>query len=196
MLDGVGDDFRPSRDLAEWALACFVEPASAIANPDHAHLEHASLGFLWTNVANARAGRRIVGQCELGEPAGMTGRWAKARARAQIAAWFGDVPDFIVTIDAAAAVEMTDAEFCALIEHELYHAGQERDPFGAPKFRQTGAPAFAIRGHDVEEFVGVVRRYGAGAAGVAALVEAARMPPQIASTSIAGICGTCHARAA
>ncbi|WFU46213.1 putative metallopeptidase [Sinorhizobium terangae] len=45
----------------------------------------------------------------------------------------------------------------ALVEHELYHAAQETDASGAPKFsRSTGRPVFVIRGQDVEEFVGVV----------------------------------------
>ncbi|WP_327437394.1 putative metallopeptidase [Sinorhizobium meliloti] len=39
--------------------------------------------------------------------------------------------------------------------------------------RACGAPVFTIRGHNVEEFVGVVRRYGADAAGVRAIVDAA-----------------------
>ncbi|MQV21573.1 hypothetical protein GHK65_14775 [Sinorhizobium meliloti] len=39
--------------------------------------------------------------------------------------------------------------------------------------RASGAPVFTIRGHNVEEFVGVVRRYGANAAGVRAIVDAA-----------------------
>lgn len=39
--------------------------------------------------------------------------------------------------------------------------------------RACGAPVFTIRGHNVEEFVGVVRRYGANAAGVRAIVDAA-----------------------
>ncbi|WP_267902481.1 putative metallopeptidase [Sinorhizobium meliloti] len=41
-------------------------------------------------------------------------------------------------------------------------------------------PVFTVRGHDVEEFVGVVRRYGADAAGVRAIVDAANRPPEIA----------------
>ncbi|MCM5690787.1 putative metallopeptidase [Sinorhizobium meliloti] len=39
--------------------------------------------------------------------------------------------------------------------------------------RACGAPVFTIRGHNVEAFVGVVRRYGADAAGVRAIVDAA-----------------------
>ncbi|WP_275593268.1 putative metallopeptidase [Rhizobium gallicum] len=82
------------------------------------------------------------------------------------------MPHFLLTFDAHYASTCSDAEFCALVEHELYHAGQERDAFGAPKFRRDGSPAFGLRGHDVEEFVGVVRRYGADAAGIRAIVDA------------------------
>jgi len=63
----------------------------------------------------------------------------------------------------------------------------ERDAFGAPKFKKsTGLPSFTLRGHDVEEFVGVVRRYGAAAAGVQAMIDAAaegRRSPRPISTS-------------
>lgn len=196
IVEAHNDLFVPAPELAEWAVAAFIDPMSDIANPDHDHLRFAEIAFLWTNVENVRQGRRIVGQCELGEPQGAMGRWAKARARAQIYAWFGSVPDFVITIDARRAAVMTDAEFCALVEHELYHAGQERDAFGNPKFRQSGLPAYAMRGHDVEEFIGVVRRYGAGAAGIAELAEAMKGRPTIAEAAIAGVCGTCLGRAA
>jgi len=56
------------------------------------------------------------------------------------------------------------------LEHELYHIVQSVDEFGAPKFnRDTGMPTLTLRGHDVEEFVGVVRRYGARACGTCIL---------------------------
>ncbi|WP_420376855.1 putative metallopeptidase [Sinorhizobium medicae] len=53
-----------------------------------------------------------------------------------------------------------------------------------------------MRGHDVEDFVGVVRRYGADAAGVRAIVDAANRPPEIARANIAHACGTCQLRVA
>jgi hypothetical protein len=84
----------------------------------------------------------------------------------------------------------------ALVEHELYHAGHARDEYGLPKFRRDGSPAFRLRGHDVEEFVGVVRRYGAEAAGVSALVDAAAGRPEVAAAHIAEACGNCLLRAA
>lgn len=187
--------FAPAPDVEAWVREAFIEDDAELRNDDHRHLQQAEIGFLWTTVRNARQGRSIIGMAEPGTPMGM-GRWRKARADQQIAEWFGTIPDFIITLDARYAATCGDPEWCALIEHELYHCGQERDEFGAPKFRKSGLPAFAMRGHDVEEFVGVVARYGAAATGVRDLVEAARCAPLISRASVADICGTCLLRAA
>jgi hypothetical protein len=186
--------FAPAPDLIQWAVETFIESGATLYNEDHKHLNFATLGALWTNVPNGRAGRRVIGQCEMGLPP--MSKWGRARVERQLLDWFGAVPDFLLTFDAEYASSCSDAEFMALVEHELYHAGQERDQFGAPKFRKSGLPAFAMRGHDVEEFVGVVRRYGADAAGVRAMVDAANSGPEIASVFIAQACGTCQLRAA
>lgn len=185
--------FVPASDLLEWLMAAFVLEGAELHNPDHAHLAMANLGALWTNVPNARTGRRIVGQAEFRPPSSSMGKWAKARAECQIVGWFGAIPDFMLTLDAEYAARCTDIEFCALVEHELYHCGQARDDYGAPRFhKSTGLPVFELRGHDVEEFTGVVRRYGAEAAHVAAFVAAAQTA-DVPAERIAHVCGTCAA---
>lgn len=189
VIEPVPETFLPAEDLREWIVATFLDPDSAMFNPDHAHLGQAELGVLWTNSPNSRHMRFVIGQAEIMPPMAM-GKWPRARAIAQIEEWFGAVPDFLLTFFAPAAAEMDDASFCALVEHELYHCGQERDQYGAPKFTRDGAPKFAIRGHDVEEFVGVVARYGADAQ-VREMIDAAAMAPAIALADIAGACGTC-----
>lgn len=190
---GTRVSFLPAPDLAEWARDTFIDDEAPLTNEEHAHLKSARVAFLWTTVPNARGGHRIVGQCEIMPPSVM-GKWQRARAIQQIEDWFGSQPDFIITLDASYASHVDDTEFCALVEHELYHAGQDTDDFGQPKFRKSGQPAFAMRGHDVEEFVGIVRRYGAGAAAGAtrALVEASKVRPEVAATQISGACGTCR----
>jgi hypothetical protein len=65
-----------------------------------------------------------------------------------------------------------------------------------PKFNKAGKPVFAMRGHDVSEFVGVVRRYGPTASHIDALVEAATSKPLIAQARIARACGACLSLAA
>lgn len=189
--------FAPAPDVAAWVEATFFDEASTVHNPDHGHLADASIGFLWTVVENTRKGKRVIGQCEEGKPQGAMGKWSRARAEQQIVEWFGQIPNFIITLDAEYCQHCGDAEFMALVEHELYHAAQDTDEFGQPKFsKSTGEPVFTMRGHDVEEFVGVVRRYGADAAGVRALVDAANRPPEISRASIGHVCGTCQLRVA
>jgi hypothetical protein len=184
--------FVPAPDLVEWISATFLEEGSPLENPEHEHLRSATIGALWTSVPNARRGRQIIGQCELGKPAGTMGKWSRARAEQQITEWFGCIPDFILTFDAGHADTCSDAAFMALVEHELYHAGQDVDEFGQPRFKKdTGMPAFELKGHDIEEFIGVVRRYGADASGVAALIEAAKQGPTIAAADIGFACGNC-----
>jgi hypothetical protein len=190
MIDGCGT-FIPAPELEEWARATFIADTATLSNPDHAHLQQAEIGFLWTNEPNTRAGRVILGQCEIMPPMSM-GKWQRGRALAQVEGWFGQMPDFLITISAGAAHYMDDDSFCALIEHELYHAGQAKDEFGQPRFKKdSGQPVFAILGHDVEEFVGVVRRYGAAAAGVEEMVRAANQGPEIGSAKVARACGNC-----
>ncbi|WP_291162717.1 putative metallopeptidase [Ensifer sp. SSB1] len=165
---------------------------SPVHNPDHAHLAHADIGFLGTIVGNSKKGRRVIGQCETGSPQGAMGKWSRARAEMQVKQWFGHVPDFIITLDADYCRGCGDAEFMALVERELYHAAQDVDAFGAPKFsRSTGRPVFVIRTH--EAFAGVARRWSA--AGVRATV-AADQKPEIARVQSAHACGACQLRTA
>lgn len=189
------DRFAPAPDLREWICETFIDEDSPLYNPDHQHLRDARLGVLWTNCDNSRQMRAVIGQAELMPPMAM-GKWQRARAIQQVEEWFDMMPDFLLTFSAPAAAGMDDASFCALVEHELYHCGTKLDDFGMPKFKQDGTPAFAMRGHDVEEFVGVVARYGAEASGVTAMVDAAQRGPTIGRASIAGVCGTCHLKAA
>jgi hypothetical protein len=140
--------------------------------------------------ANERRGRLILGTCQLLPPSG--DKWSVGRSLAQLAEWFEEMPDFLITLYAPACGEMDDASFMALLEHELYHAAQKRGEEGDPMFnRETGKPVWAIRGHDVEQFVGVVRRYGARASGVSELVDAAINGPEIVAARVSIVCGNC-----
>jgi hypothetical protein len=184
--------FVPAPELETWMRSTFIEEGAPLQNDDHFHLRFAHIGVLWTSIENGRHGRRVVGQAERGDPAAM-GKWARARAALQVWEWFRAIPDFILTFDASYASICSDAQWCALCEHELSHCGVERDAFGAPKFKKsTGLPSFTLRGHDVEEFVGVVRRYGAAAAGVQAMIDAAAEGPTIAAADIDFACGNCR----
>lgn len=195
ITDALSDHFEPSEELREWIFDTFINENGDLANADHAHLTDADIGVLWTNSDNSRNMRSVIGQAELMPPMAM-GKWQRARAVQQIEEWFGDVPDFLLTFHAGAASTMDDASFCALVEHELYHCAQKVDQYGMPKFRDDGSPSFGIRGHDVEQFVGVVARYGADASGVRDMVDAANHRPTVGLATVAGACGTCLRAAA
>jgi hypothetical protein len=184
--------FIPSPELEQWAREVLINPGE-FYNPDHEHLADAIIGFLWTNVENASKGRRIIGQAE--QPLFRCGKWQKGRQEMQMLEWFnGLIPDFVITLDAVYCDTCSDLEFMALVDHELYHCAQALDEHGSPKFyRETGLPQYAMRGHDVEEFIGIVQRYGVGNSDsqVALLVEAANSEPTLGIADIAKCCGTC-----
>jgi hypothetical protein len=186
-------EFLPAPRLASWAQETFIVSGSELENEDHEHLRDAHIAFVWTTVPAQRHMNQIVGQAE--RPKFQGAKWSKRRQEQQLEEWFGSLPDFLITIDASYAASCDDVSFCSLVEHELYHCAQERDDYGAPKFNSMGLPVFGIRGHDVEEFVGIVRRYGVGAAAgqTLALVEAAKRGPQIAAAKVSAACGSCAA---
>jgi hypothetical protein len=72
------------------------------------------------------------------------------------------------------------------------------DDFGQPAFDKEGNPKIAIRGHDVEEFVGVVARYGVGHPDgkLAQMVAAVSRGPGASPLRIAQACGTCMLKVA
>jgi hypothetical protein len=187
-------DFAPDLDgLGAWAHSTFIREGGALHNEAHGHLHDAAIGWLWTNYGNSSRGRTVVGECRLVRP--LQNTWTSAQSHYQLMKWFGHLPDFVITISAEAA-EWDDWSFCALIEHELYHAAQAEDEFGMPRFTKEGLPIFTMRGHDVEQFVDVVARYGATAAGVDAMVRAANKGPMFGQANIEIACGTCAARRA
>ncbi|WP_241024896.1 putative metallopeptidase [Burkholderia sp. Ac-20384] len=186
----------PAHDMSDWVWQSILREGAPLHNDDHRHLWDADIAYLWASAENTKRMRRVVGQCE--EVMIRAGGWQKARQEQQFCEWFGRVPDFLITFDAHYAHECSDLQWCALVEHELYHVGQRVDDFGAPAFTKDGMPKLGIRGHDVEEFVGIVRRYGiAGGSGdTEAFVAAAQRAPEIGRVEIGHACGTCMLRAA
>ncbi|WMD23315.1 putative metallopeptidase [Achromobacter seleniivolatilans] len=179
----------PAPELLSWALGAIVaDEGGPIHNPDHAHLADADLAFLWASSGFSKGGRQILGQAE--QVMFRAGGWQKARQEQQMVEWFGRVPAFLITLAADYCASCSDAEFCALVEHELYHIGQALDPYGAPAFDKLGRPKLRIVGHDVEEFIGVVARYGPSE-DVRRLVAAAGNTPVVPRLSIARACGCC-----
>jgi hypothetical protein len=177
--------FIPAPEVRDWLDQCFVVDGGPLQNPDHAHLQSANLQVLWTSLSIDRQMMPVVGQAEIPKPHPALGKWQKARQEFQLLEWYGVIPDFLITLDANYVAECDHLAFCALIEHELYHCALKG-------YTLKGKPMWAIKGHDVEEHVGVVARYGAGAAAGATsrLVEAAKRKPLIGRAQVEGVCGT------
>lgn len=183
----------PAKAVWEWIRSEILADTGSLYNEDHTHLIDANIGVLWASTGFAKQGRVVLGQAE--QLMFRAGGWQKARQEQQMRQWFGEEPTYLITLAADYCAQCTDAEFCALVEHELYHIAQATDEYGAPKFTQDGMPKLYLRGHDVEEFVGVVRRYGANE-GVQQLIDAASRPPEVAKINISRACGTCLSRVA
>ena len=184
-------DFRPDEDLKDWVWSTLIDEEGELCNPDHIHLSYYSrdlIGFMWASRPFEKGGHVVLGQAE--QVAIMAGGWKRKRQELQMVQWFGYIPKYIITLDAGYAESCSDVDFCALIEHELYHIGFEimdGEMYISPS---TGKPKLKMKGHDVEEFHGVVQRYGASP-DVQKMVELANDGPTISRANIAHACGTC-----
>jgi hypothetical protein len=183
--------FEPTSDVLRWARSTFINDDAPLMVSECEPLQQAEIGFLWTNTPNEKNGRMILGTCRLMPPNG--NKWTVGPVIQQLDEWFPDRElDFLITLYAPACAEMDDASFCALVLHELLHAGQRIDKYGAPAFdERTGKPQWAMRAHDLEEFVTVVEMFGTRAAGAEAFVQAALRGPTVSQAQMDIACGNC-----
>ena len=192
--------FAPALELEAWIWTEILSEDRPLSNYGHGHLsEHsARIGLVWSTERYHKSGRRILGTAQRGEPTGSA--WSAGRQRQQLREWFGNVPDFLILLDAWHADHAIRTEqpqnFLAVLEHELYHCAQDRTADGDPRFTQDGEPVWGIRPHDTEEFAGVIQRYGVGASPnaspLASAIEYVREHgPDVAQSTLDGLCGTC-----
>lgn len=152
-------------------LAPIVE--KVLAMPEHAHLVDldADIKWLFRTEPKIKAGRYIYGTCYTPKVNGELSDlfdWMLEHL-------FGAMPDFLVVLDLDTWEEWAGSDKREiLVFHELTHAVQAVDKNGAPRFDMDGKPVWAIKGHDVEEFISVVARYGQWSDEIQAFVEAAQ----------------------
>ncbi|MFK6229599.1 putative metallopeptidase [Acinetobacter baumannii] len=187
--------FEPANnDLWPWIEETFLCEWGKLHNPDHEHLlsfQPPEISFLWAYAKCEAKDKRVYGQTE--KVMINVGGWRKQRQELQLINWFGDIPKYIITLDARVCQVMSDTDFCALVEHELYHIGHKKNKdSGEFEYTSVGEPRLYLRGHDVEEFHGVVQRYGASEE-VQKMVNLANEGPTISRSraNIAHACGTC-----
>ncbi len=100
---------------------------------------------MWAKGRFKKQGRYVVGQAE--KIMINANGWKKERQEEQFYQWFNALPEYLITIDATYANKANDIDFCALIEHELYHIAHKKDKYGVPSYnRETGKPNLAIQG--------------------------------------------------
>lgn len=187
--------FLPAHEVRDWARSTFIDKDAPLCNPDHAHLRLADVLFVWSSVNFKRQGQVVVGTAQIGKQR-PSGPGQKEFIESRYLEWNrGVLPDFIVTICAPYVKEAAPDAICALVEHELYHCGQQKDRFGFPQYFKSGMPKFALRGHDVEEFVGVVERYGdLGNPSMLRLKDALNSKPSIRPSQSRGVVCGCGAK--
>lgn len=160
--------FEPAHDVMDWMKAALIEEDAPLYDAEQWHLAMANIGVLWTNVEYFRQGKAAWGTAEI--PLKQTkGAWAKAKEAQQLMNWFGgEIPDFLLTLDAVICGASGDREWCSGVAHELMHCFYKTDAFGAMKMNSdndTGleTPCWTTRGHCVEEFVRIGELFGAEA---------------------------------
>lgn len=139
----------PANEVHEWINRQIISDAGSIHNPDHEHLLEADLCFMWASDSFAKKGRYVLGQAE--QVMLRSGGWQKARMEQQMHEWFGRIPKFIITLAADYCSQCSDLEFCALVEHELYHIAQP--PMISARLSSTKRPGSQCSHcvYDVEE---------------------------------------------
>jgi hypothetical protein len=118
---------------------------------------NALIDYLFRTTEKRKHGRKVLGMC-----------YAKPGVQGDLSDLFDDMlvrllgrtPDFLIVLDYEYWTEATPLQREILVHHELLHASQAKDLFGAPRFDRDGNPMWALRPHDLEEFNDVVRRYG------------------------------------
>jgi hypothetical protein len=192
------ESFLPAPEVSIWIEDAFLDDESPLFHEEHLHLRGAHIGVLWTTFENSRKGIPVAGDASIPHPHPSLGKWERALYNWQMKQWFGPrLPDFLIRLYAPYASACENVDFCALVKHELCHMAQATDEFGAPRFnRETGRPVYTMIGHDVEQFISVVRDFGPVGRNVKALADAARRKPRIARAALDWACGNCLARAA
>lgn len=117
----------------------------------------AAVLFLFRNDELIKAQKAVLGTMFLPRfmgPLGAVAGWMLDRMCG------GERPDFIMVLDREFWRNADARTREALVFHELLHAAHALDKEGEPRFTDEGLPIWEIRGHDIEEFDDVVKRYG------------------------------------
>ncbi|RMO53219.1 putative metallopeptidase [Pseudomonas marginalis] len=124
-LSDFGVRLTPATELWEWLQAEILADTGSIHNEDHGYLPDADIRIMWASSSFEKQGRTVLGQAE--QAAFRAGGWQKARMEQQMRDWFGEVLAYVITFAADCYAQCSDTDFCAVVEHELYHIAHAND---------------------------------------------------------------------
>lgn len=129
----------------------------------HAHLQAGVVGYIFRDDELKRHGKVKWAEAILVERILQSEkRWSRVVKWAILRILDAEqLPDFLILIDRNIWQGLDADQKLALVDHELSHMAQATEDDGeTPKFHKDGSPVWTIRGHDLEEFCGVVERRG------------------------------------
>ena len=129
----------------------------------------ARVEFLLVGDEIIRSGRQVLGEVHIPTVQGKLRGVFEWMLEQQ----FDSVPDFLVMLDQSYWDESGRNDREILIFHEMCHMIHKTDADGELRYDEDGNPVWGIVGHDVEEFVATVARYGAYSDELRRFLEAA-----------------------
>lgn len=135
---------RPAPEVAK-IVAELIEDVDV-----HWPLDSCRIECLFMKDAPVKGGRLVLGRAR--RVGGLTAYLADRLFHAQ-ELYRPPVPFFVIEIAEPQWREMTDDQRRALVDHELCHCVVDDDT-------ADGVPKLSTRGHDLEEFFGIVARHG------------------------------------
>jgi len=136
--------------MTSYTTASAVERiAEKLIAQHHRHLADVPIRYLWRDKAATSKGRTVLGKAR--KVGGLNAHLVHLVRKDEPP---DEVEFFVVEIAADAWQTLTEPQRIALVDHELCHLGVDI-PERADKDR-----TLVLRGHDLEEFTGVVERHG------------------------------------
>jgi len=167
------DDLPPPFTLSPEDAHPAIIAARVMGYPEHQHLRDNEVAFGWLMRATPKEKGNKIELGSVHDVKTMFQGGFKDLGLQLLQGLLGELPQFLVVINAPWWGQASDEEREALVFHELCHVQQAIDHFGSPKFDRDGLPVFKCVGHDVEAFRSEVVRYGQWTPDLADFVAAA-----------------------
>lgn len=164
------EEFAYMRAPPEADPALIMSTLLELPEFDHLRDGEAVIDWLLKRDEKVRGGRQILGTAHLPRVQGDL----KPCFEWLLECYFGHMPDFLIILDYTYWMASSPRNREILAYHELCHCIHKENGLGEPLFDENERPRWGLKGHDVEEFTAVVRRYGAWNADLEYFLQAAQ----------------------